>query len=89
MRGAGDTLAPAVFTGVLGWTVTVAGGYAIAKYLPQLGPAGPWCSALLYGIILGGIYGITRFIRGGWRSINLDARAAADKVPNLEIAIES
>ena len=75
LRGAGDTLAPAIFTGILGWTVTVAGGYAIAKYLPQLGPAGPWCSALLYGIILG-ILHFTRFIRGGWRSIRLEQPAS-------------
>jgi MATE family multidrug resistance protein len=74
LRGAGDTLVPAVATGVLCWSVTVAGGRAIAVWAPRLGPAGPWAAAMAYGIVLGAfIYG--RFARGGWRRIRLEAVA--------------
>jgi MATE family multidrug resistance protein len=70
LRGAGDTLVPAVATAVLCWGVTVAGGRAIAVLAPGLGPAGPWAAATAYGIILGVfIYG--RFARGRWRGIRL------------------
>ena len=84
LRGAGDTLAPAIVTAVLCWGITVLGGYATARMLPQLGPAGPWYTATLYGVTLG-IYTCARFVRGGWRSINLDASASIDKVANLEM----
>src|SRR5438046_6200510 len=53
LRGAGDTFVPAVATAALNWSITVAGGYAIAYYAHNLGPAGPWYVATAYGIILG------------------------------------
>jgi MATE family multidrug resistance protein len=71
LRGAGDTLMPAIATAVLCWTMTIFGGYAIAKTWPQLGPTGPWLAATAYGITLG-TYIWLRFARGHWKSINLN-----------------
>jgi MATE family multidrug resistance protein len=72
LRGAGDTLVPAIATMTLCWGITIAGGRAIAQFFPQFGAAGPWLAATLYGAILGSfIY--TRFIRGKWRGIHLDS----------------
>jgi MATE family multidrug resistance protein len=70
LRGAGDTLVPAVATAGLCWGITVGGGYLVARFVPGLGPAGPWVVATLYGIILG-LFMYVRFQRGGWRNIRL------------------
>jgi MATE family multidrug resistance protein len=89
LRGAGDTFMPAIATGVLCWGITVAGGYAIARLVPQLGPAGPWYVASFYGAILGA-WMYARFVRGKWRAINLDRPAESDTVPDLKtLAMES
>lgn len=87
LRGAGDTFVPAVATAVLCWSITVGGGYAVARFVPQLGPKGPWIAASVYGAILS-TFIYLRFIRGGWRSINLDAPGESDTVPNLKLATE-
>ena len=79
LRGAGDTLVPAIATAALCWGITVAGGRALAAYVPQWGPAGPWAAATTYGVILGFfIYG--RFARGEWRKIQL-GEAADSNLP--------
>jgi multidrug resistance protein, MATE family len=70
LRGAGDTLVPAIATGVLCWGMAVIGAYAVAKYAHWLGPAGPWAAATLYGITLG-VFMYGRFTAGGWRRIHL------------------
>lgn len=70
LRGAGDTLVPAIATGVLCWGMAVFGAYAVAKYAHGLGPAGPWAAATLYGITLG-LFMYGRFAAGGWRRIEL------------------
>jgi MATE family multidrug resistance protein len=88
LRGAGDTFAPAVATAVLCWGITVGGGWLVAHYLPQLGPAGPWYLASAYGAILGAFMYV-RFTRGKWQSIDLEHPPVADKVPNLNVALES
>jgi MATE family multidrug resistance protein len=90
LRGAGDTFVPAVATAVLCWSMTVLGGYFVARHAPQLGPAGPWYVATAYGGILG-VFMLVRFTRGGWRAIHLDQPSQADTVPNpnLNVAIES
>lgn len=75
LRGAGDTLVPAIATMTLCWGITVAGGRAIATYLPQFGAAGPWVASTVYGILLGS-FSYLRFIRGGWRSIHLESPAS-------------
>jgi MATE family multidrug resistance protein len=84
LRGAGDTLVPAVMTGVLCWSITVFGGYAVARWWNTLGPAGPWITATAYGVILG-LFMLARFRRGGWRSIRLEEPAAADTVRGFDV----
>ena len=83
LRGAGDTVVPAIATGLLCWSITVLGGYLVARYFPQWGPAGPWTVATIYGVILG-IFIYTRFRRGGWRSIHLEHRETPDTVPGFD-----
>src|SRR5205823_9367533 len=73
LRGAGDTLVPAVATGVLCWGVTVFGGYLVARRWPSFGPAGPWLVAIGYGVILG-MFMYSRFRAGRWRRITLAER---------------
>jgi MATE family multidrug resistance protein len=71
LRGASDTFVPTIAVTALCWTITVAGGYCIARYYPQAGPAGPWIIACLYGWIIG-LYMLLRFTRGKWRAIHLE-----------------
>lgn len=70
LRGAGDTLVPAVMVATLCFAICVGGGVLVAVYLPQLGYGGPWMAATVYGII-SGIFLLVRFARGGWKNINL------------------
>jgi MATE family multidrug resistance protein len=71
LRGAGDTLVPAVATAILCWGIAVFGGYAVARLRPEWGPTGPWTLASIYGLILG-VFMMARFVRGGWKRIHLD-----------------
>lgn len=77
LRGAGDTLVPAVAQGVLVWAMVVGGAGLMVRYAPQYGPAGPWTLATLFGAILG-VYLLIRFNRGGWKSIQLHPHDVAD-----------
>ena len=70
LRGAGDTFAPAVALICLNWSITIAGGFAVTRLLPQFGAAGPWSAALAYGIILGA-FCFLRFRAGKWKAIRL------------------
>jgi len=70
LRGAGDTLRPAVVMTTLCWTVSVAGGYAVARWTPGLGFGGPWYMGCLYGVLVG-VYMLVRFVGGQWRDIRL------------------
>jgi len=83
LRGAGDTLVPAIATGILNWGITVAGGYWVAATWPQFGPKGPWAIATLYGVILG-VFIYVRFRRGAWRLIHLDPAPSADRVRGFD-----
>jgi multidrug resistance protein, MATE family len=73
LRGAGDTLIPAIVLGTLCWSITVFGGRCIATHWPQLGPIGPWISASCYGMILS-TFIVTRFARGRWKEIDLTTK---------------
>ena len=66
LRGAGDTLVPAVVLGTLCWAITVGGGRLIADHHPAWGPAGPWVAAMVYGGTLS-TFICVRFARGRWR----------------------
>jgi MATE family multidrug resistance protein len=71
LRGAGDTLVPAIVTAVMCWTLVVGVAYAVAMWLPGLGILGPWTVATTYGALLG-VYMLVRFKRGAWRKIRID-----------------
>jgi MATE family multidrug resistance protein len=79
LRGAGDTFVPSIVTGVLVWGVMLFGGYVVAKTWPQLGVAGPWTVATLYGLILG-LFMLIRFTRGRWQSVSLEQDNRSDTV---------
>ncbi len=83
LRGAGDTLVPAVATGSLCWGITVFGGYWIARTWTHWGAAGPWTAATIYGVILG-IFMLARFRRGDWKAASLDSIPGADTLPAFE-----
>jgi MATE family multidrug resistance protein len=84
LRGAGDTLAPALATAILCWGITVFGGYAIARHWPQWGPVGPWTAATIYGIILG-LFIYLRFRAGGWRAIHLEQTEKPYRVRDVNV----
>ncbi|MEM1012900.1 MAG: MATE family efflux transporter [Planctomycetota bacterium] len=75
LRGAGDTFWPAVATAGLCWLIVVGVAGVLAYGVPELGIAGPWISASVYGVLLG-LFMWLRFKAGGWRSIQLDAEPA-------------
>ena len=70
LRGAGDTLVPAIVLAVLCWGIVVGVGRVIADTVPAWGPIGPWIAATAYGGILS-VFIYTRFIRGKWRRVTL------------------
>jgi multidrug resistance protein, MATE family len=72
LRGAGDTLVPTVVMASLCWSINVAGGYSVARWMPRAGFAGPWIVACVYGWILG-LYMLLRFTGGRWRAIHLES----------------
>jgi MATE family multidrug resistance protein len=80
LRGAGDTFIPAVATAVLCWGIAVGGGYLVARYRPEWGPAGPWTVASIYGMILGAFI-FLRFKAGGWKRIHLENQPPSQSVP--------
>jgi MATE family multidrug resistance protein len=75
LRGAGDTIVPAIATGVLCWGITVFGARWTAVHFPAWGTAGPWTVANIYGMILG-VFIYLRFHAGGWEKIHLRNDAA-------------
>ena len=84
LRGAGDTLVPAVVQAALVWTIVVGGGALAVKYAPHWGVSGPWILATFFGACLG-IFLLVRFKRGGWKAINLEHDKPADKVRGFEV----
>jgi len=68
LRGAGDTLVPAIATAALCWGLTVFGGYLIARRHGQWGAGGPWTLATTYGVIVG-VFMLVRFRRGDWKAL--------------------
>lgn len=85
LRGAGDTFIPAVLTAGLCWSITVFGGYVVARFWPEFGPTGPWVMATAYGMILA-FFMYARFRRGGWRAIRLESGPSDVKVPDQNMA---
>ncbi len=68
LRGAGDTLLPAILWVVLSWGICVIGGYAAATFYSKAGPRGPWLMAAIYVCVLG----VANLFR--WRHIATTAK---------------
>ncbi|MGA3066117.1 MAG: MATE family efflux transporter [Tepidisphaeraceae bacterium] len=79
LRGAGDTLVPALMMAIMCWTISVYGGYVVAHWVPQWNPAGPWIMGCDYGAVIG-IYMIARFRSGRWRDIRLHPESLSNVV---------
>lgn len=75
LRGAGDTLWPGVMTVICSWVGLVGVGHLMIVAAPGLGAAGPWIGASLYITMLSVLLG-WRFLRGGWRHLDLLGRSA-------------
>ena len=78
LRGAGDTLVPAVFQAGMVWTIVVLGGFLLVWYAPAYGVAGPWALATVFGAILG-FFLLIRFQRGGWKAIRLHEQTERER----------
>jgi MATE family multidrug resistance protein len=80
LKGAGDTLWPAVVLIVSHWLIVVAGGYAMARLAPQWGIIGPWSAAAALIIFLG-VALWWRWRSGAWQRIDIfrhEARGEAN-----------
>lgn len=86
LRGAGDTLVPAVVQTALVWTIVVGGGIAIARAAPQYGVVGPWSLATLFGACLG-LFLLTRFQRGAWKMIRLHDEEPVSNVTDASATV--
>ena len=70
LNGSGDVIYIGVLTTILAWLILVAGGFLFIKFLPNLGPIGPWIAAAIY-ISIYGICAMIRFEKGKWKKIEL------------------
>ena len=52
LRGAGDTLWPAMFSSISHWSIVVGGGYVVAVLKPEWGSLGPWTAGTVLLILL-------------------------------------
>jgi MATE family multidrug resistance protein len=84
LRGAGDTLVPAIATAGLCWSMTVFTGYFVATRFSHFGPTGPWIVATIYGLVIGGFI-FARFARGKWKEIKLEDDAPSLKVRGFDV----
>ncbi len=70
LRGAGDTLWPALALIIYSVVVLVGGGWAMITWLPELKSLGPWLATTLYVVFLGVTMKI-RWNQGRWRHVNI------------------
>jgi MATE family multidrug resistance protein len=75
LRGAGDTLFPAVAGAVLSWGIMVGGGLFMAERYPYLGIRAPWSFAAAYVIVIGLVLWM-RWRLGQWQRLDVIARTA-------------
>jgi MATE family multidrug resistance protein len=84
LRGAGDTAVPAAVTGTSCWLIVIGGGLLMIRLFPGLSVLGPWIAAAAYGVFAG-LFLMIRFVRGKWRTINLDGDTPSDKVRGFDV----
>lgn len=70
LRGAGDTLWPAVVAPVAAVVVMLGGGWCAAEYWPEAGAVGPWLALTAYVTVLAVAF-VGRFVWGPWERIDL------------------
>ncbi|MEM6392250.1 MAG: MATE family efflux transporter [Planctomycetota bacterium] len=71
LRGAGDTLVPAVIMLVGTAGVMLAGGWLVAVYAPGFGVIGPWWMAVAAFALIACLYAL-RFRSGVWERIDIN-----------------
>lgn len=77
LRGAGDTIWLAIVSGVGSVVILGIGGLLTVKFIPSLGPIGPWIAATL-SIVAVGLANHWRFKSGKWMNIDLFKRHAVN-----------
>jgi len=87
LRGAGDTVWPAVALVIACWVILIGGGYTIVQVAPQWGALGPWIAATAYVIVLGLVLA-ARWSRGAWEKINIFADPSGSPAPVGRAACE-
>jgi multidrug resistance protein, MATE family len=86
LRGAGDTLFPAVASAVLAWGILVSGASFMAYRYHHLGIRGPWAFAAVYVIIISLVLWV-RWRLGRWERLDVIGRTgtpAADQARSLD-----
>lgn len=74
LRGAGDTLFPAVACSTLSWGLMVGGGVVMAYRYHHLGIRGPWAFAAIYVVVIGVILW-ARWRIGRWERLDVIGRS--------------
>lgn len=71
LRGAGDTLWPAVVAPTAAVVVMLGGGWCAARFFPEAGAVGPWLALTGYVMVLAAAFA-GRFVCGPWEGIKLE-----------------
>jgi len=87
LRGAGDTLWPAVVSALAAVIILWLGGILIVEFLPVLGAFGPWIAATV-SIIAVGLANRWRFKSNSWMQIDLFKRRVVTAVVENEAVVE-
>ena len=83
LKGAGDTMWPAMLLIVSHWLIVVGGGWVMAKLFPQWGVLGPWSAAATLIIFLGFAMW-WRWHSDAWQRIDIFKHEAEDETPVVE-----
>jgi MATE family multidrug resistance protein len=84
LRGAGDTVRPAIVMTTFCWVISIFGAYIVAIWNRPLGVGGPWYMGCLYGFSVG-VYMLLRFRGGKWRQIKLHSNSN-EPLPSATLA---
>ncbi len=87
LRGAGDTVWPAIASAVGAALILGLGGLLLPKLFPSLGYIGPWIAAT-FSIIVVGLANRWRFKSNRWMNIDLFKRRAVGVPVEIETAAE-
>lgn len=80
LRGAGDTLFPAMACAVLSWGIMVGGGLIMATHYQHLGIRGPWSFAAAYVVVIGLVLW-ARWRIGRWERLDVIGRKEPQGLP--------